>query len=239
MLELIAAAAATALATGVGAIPVFAFGARVAAWRATMYGFAGGVMMVAAIVGLLLPGEREGGPLEVAAGAVAGVVFLVIARGWVRRHEVATARDSAASLLVFAVLFLHSLPEGFAIGTAYASATTGLGLFVVIAIAIQNVPEGTSVAIPMSIDGRSASSQFWTAVLSSALQPVGAVIAYVFVEQVEGLLPLSFGFAAGAMLALVIAQLLPVAVAQSRRQALVGLSLGVLLMLALSAALHV
>ena len=57
------------------------------------------------------------------------------------------------SVLVFAVLFVHSLPEGLAIGTAYASDTAGLGLFVILAIAIQNIPEGTSVAIPMAAAG--------------------------------------------------------------------------------------
>jgi ZIP family zinc transporter len=65
------------------------------------------------------------------------------------------------SVLVFLVLFAHSLPEGFAIGTAYASDTGGLSLFVILAIAIQNIPEGTSVAIPMAAAGFSRARQFW------------------------------------------------------------------------------
>ena len=110
------------------------------------------------------------------------------------------------SLLVFGVLLVHSLPEGFAIGTAFASDTEGLALFIFLAIALQNVPEGTSVAIPMESAGFGRGQQFWAAVLTSAPQPVGAVIAYLAVEQINGLLPFSFAFAAGAMLALVVAR---------------------------------
>ena len=95
------------------------------------------------------------------------------------------------SALVFLVLFIHSLPEGFAIGTAYASDTAGLSLFVILAIALQNVPEGTSVSIPMADAGFSRSQMFWAAVLTSAPQPVGAGIAFVLVESVRSLLPVS------------------------------------------------
>ncbi len=143
------------------------------------------------------------------------------------------------SILVFVVLLVHSLPEGFAIGTAYASDTAGLSLFVIVAIAIQNVPEGTSVAIPMAEAGYSRARIFWAAVASSAPQPAGALIAYLLVEQIEPLLPASFGFAAGAMLALLAMELLPRAFGENARGAAVGLALGALGMLALSAALGV
>jgi zinc transporter, ZIP family len=119
-------------------------------------------------------------------------------------------------VLVFVVLLVHSLPEGFAIGTAYASDTAGLSLFVITAIGVQNIPEGTSVAIPMAAAGFSRSRQFWAAVATSAPQPIGAAVAFLLVEQIEPLLPFSFGFAAGAMLALVVAELLPARSATTR-----------------------
>ena len=122
-------------------------------------------------------------------------------------------------MLVFAVLLVHSLPEGFAIGTAFASDTAGLGLFVILAIALQNVPEGTATAIPMEAAGFSRRQQFWAAVVSSAPQPVGALIAYALVQEIQALLPLSFAFAAGAMLALVIVELLPQTFRRGRRRA--------------------
>ena len=139
------------------------------------------------------------------------------------------------SVLVFGVLLVHSLPEGLAIGTAYASDTAGLGLFVILAIALQNVPEGTSVAIPMAAAGFSRTRQFWAAVATSAPQPFGAVVAYLLVEQVEELLPFSFAFAAGAMLSLIVVELAPQAFAAGGRTlALAGTVAGGLLMGALA-----
>jgi ZIP family zinc transporter len=110
---------------------------------------------------------------------------------------------------------------------------------VIVAIAVQNIPEGTSVAIPMAEAGLSRSRQFWGAVATSAPQPLGALIAYALVEQIEPLLPVSFGFAAGAMLALVAVELLPRALRENRSRAAPGAALGAAGMLALSAALGV
>lgn len=239
MFELLMAASATALATGLGAIPVFVLGERAATLRPGMLGIAAGVMTVAAIVGLLAPALDEGSAAEVALGLVAGVGFLWAARRWLGARRRGERTRSATSILVFAVLFVHSLPEGFAIGTAYASSTAGLGLFVVTAIAIQNIPEGTSIAIPMAAARYSATRQFWAAVASSIPQPIGAVIAYVLVEEIAALLPVSFAFAAGAMLALVAVELVPDAVGERPRQAALGIAVGIAGMLALSWAIGV
>jgi zinc transporter, ZIP family len=104
---------------------------------------------------------------------------------------------------------------------------------------VQNIPEGTSVAIPMAAAGYSRARQFWAAVATSAPQPVGAVIAFLLVEEVQPLLPVSFGFAAGAMLALVVVELLPGALREDRGKAAIGTALGAAVMLALSAVLGV
>jgi zinc transporter, ZIP family len=243
MLTLLLAACATALATGLGAIPVFLLGERAAALRPLLLGIAAGTMGVASVAGLLLPGLDEGSVAEVGTGLVAGTGFLVLVRGALEarhRHvERGWRAGLRASVLVFVVLLVHSLPEGFAIGTAYASDTAGLSLFVITAIAVQNIPEGTSVAIPMAAAGFSRSRQFWAAVATSAPQPVGAAIAFLLVEQIEPLLPFSFGFAAGAMLALVIVELLPGALRDNTAGAVSGMLLGAGGMLVLSAALGV
>src|SRR4051794_8689867 len=236
--------AGTALATGLGVLPVWALGEGAARYRPALEGAAAGVMGVAAVVGLLLPATDSGSAVEGVVGAAAGVAFLLLARRLLRRHELHVGHLSGAgvqrSLLVFAVLFVHSLPEGLAIGTAYASTTEGLGLFVILAIALQNVPEGTATAIPMVPAGFSRRAQFWAAVGTSVPQPVGAVIAFVLVDQVEGLLPLSFAFAGAAMLALVVVDTLPGALGHGRvRLALAGACLGAGAMLLLSALLGV
>src|SRR5215213_10715659 len=136
---LVLAATATAVATGLGAVPVFFLGERAASLKPWLLGFAAGVMSVASIVGLLLPALDEGSAGEAAAGTVLGVGFLLVSR-WIidgPRSKIGAERLSAerrTALLVFLVLFVHSLPEGFAIGTAYASDTAGLSLFVILAI---------------------------------------------------------------------------------------------------------
>jgi ZIP family zinc transporter len=243
LLVLFLAACGTALATGLGAIPVFFLGPRAAQLTPLLLGFAAGVMGVASLFGLLIPATDEGSPAAVAAGLVAGAGLLAAARRWLPAEAPFMGRSgpgARTSALVFGVLFVHSLPEGFAVGTAYASDRAGLGLFVILAIAIQNIPEGTSVAIPMEVAGFSRARQFWAAVGTSAPQPVGAIVAYLAVEGVSALLPFSFAFAAGAMLALIAVELLPDAY-RPRHPAgpSAGLLLGAALMMALDLALGV
>ena len=224
-------------------MPVFFLGERAAQLTPLLLGFAAGVMGVASIAGLLIPAGEEGSALTVIGGLAAGASLLGVVR-WklspratFMGHADSGARTSA---LVFLVLFVHSLPEGFAIGTAFASNRAGLSLFVILAIAIQNIPEGTSVAIPMAASGFSRSRQFWAAVTTSAPQPVGALIAFLLVEQIESLLPFSFAFAAGAMLALIAVELLPQAYSgRARLGPSAGIVLGAAVMLGLSFALGV
>jgi ZIP family zinc transporter len=240
---LLLAASATALATGLGTIPVFLFGKRTQRATPFLLGFASGVMGIAAVAGLLIPASEEGSLVEVIAGFTVGVVFLMVVRRRFSpdaRFMGRTGPGTRTSALVFLVLFVHSLPEGFAVGTAFASDRAGLSLFVILAIAIQNIPEGTSVAIPMAEAGFSRSRQFWAAVGTSAPQPVGALIAFIAVEQVGSLLPLSFAFAAGAMLALIAVEMLPQAFSGLQRVGpSVGLAAGAALMLLLSLLLGV
>jgi ZIP family zinc transporter len=240
---LLLAASGTALATGLGAIPVFVLGEDAARLTPLLLGFAAGVMAVAAVAGLLIPSTEEGSAAEVCAGLAAGIAFLALVRRRLAPDAVFMGRrgpGSRTSALVFLVLFVHSLPEGFAVGTAFASDRAGLSLFVILAIAIQNVPEGTSVAIPMQQAGFGPGRQFWAAVTTSAPQPVGALVAYLAVEEIGGLLPVSFAFAAGAMLALIVLEMLPSAYASGARlQPSAGLVAGGLLMAGLSAVLGV
>ena len=259
MLELIGAASLTAIATGIGVIPVAILGERAVALRPFLLGVAAGVMAVASVIGLIVPGLDDGTPAEVWGGVLIGVVFLFAARRVIDRHhghghEQGHGHSHAAaltgpegvrrqgvrtSLLVFLVLFVHSLPEGFAIGAAYASDTAGLSLFVITAIAIHNIPEGTSIAVPMSQAGYGFGRQFWAAVATSIPQPIGAVIAYLLVEQIAATLPISLGFAAGAMLALVVVELLPQGWKEGRWGVAVGFIAGAIAMVLLGELLDV
>jgi ZIP family zinc transporter len=240
LVALTLAGCATALATGLGAVPVFLLGDRVEGFRPLLWGLAAGLMGVASVVGLLAPALDEGSSLAVALGLATGVAFLLVSRRALAQHDVHVGALRGAgvrrALLVLGVLFVHSLPEGFAIGTAFASERDGLGLFILLAIGLQNIPEGTAAAIPMEQAGFPPSQQFWAAVLTSAPQPVGAVVAFLLVEEIEALLPFSFAFAAGAMLALVALELVPQAFTRRTwRSALGGVVAGAAAMLLLSA----
>src|SRR5215210_9110093 len=138
ILAVFAAGTATMFATGLGAVPVFALGARAEALQPLLWGLAAGLMAVASVVGLTLPALDDGSVAEVVAGLALGVLFLFVARAVIdarfgHHHaapgEALRARNLRDAALVFLVLLVHSLPEGFAIGTAYGAEREGLGLF--------------------------------------------------------------------------------------------------------------
>jgi ZIP family zinc transporter len=242
-LLLTAIAAGTALATGVGALPVLALGGeRARAAQGVLAGLAAGVMAVAAIAGLLKPAAEQGSVVTVTGAAATGALALVLSRRVLNHRAEGNGRSEAGarSLLVIGVLFAHSLPEGLAIGSAYASSQAGIGAFVIAAIAIQNVPEGTATAAAMQPAGYGRWQQVWGAVLTSVPQVPGALVAWLAVEQVQGLLPVSFALAGGAMLALVVVDLLPDAWKHaSHVRVVAGTAIGATLMLILGAALEV
>ena len=235
-------ACVTALATGLGALPVAWLGpARTERLRPLLWGVAAGVM-TAASIGLIIEPVDNGQWVPLIFGGVIGVVFLLLGQRAMAGREMRVGELSGVhvrrSALVFVVLFVHSLPEGFALGSSWSAGST-IGLFVFIAIALQNVPEGTATAIPMAQAGFGASQQFWAAVGTSLPQPIGAVIAFLLVEEIKALLPWSLGFAAGAMLALVVLELLPDAIGprENRPRAAAGIVGSMLCMAGLAALL--
>ncbi len=116
--------------------------------------------------------------------------------------------------LVFVAMAFHSIPEGVAVGVAFASEThlkaaAGLGLYITIAITIHNIPEGLAVALPMQSRGASIGRCFFFAFLTSLPQPIAAVPASLLVWFFEPLMLPFLGFAAGAMMYLVLLELIP------------------------------
>ena len=155
--------------------------------------------------------------------------------------------------LILGILTVHSFPEGVAVGVSFAElglegggidvfgiAVPLLAVFMTIAISIHNIPEGTAIAIPMRAMGLSKWRMVGAAVFSSLPQPIGAVIAFAFVTWAESFLPFGFGFAAGAMIYLVLTEFIPEALAtgvdlprHGYGELATGIVAGVLLMLPL------
>ena len=160
--------------------------------------------------------------------------------------------DLKKLVLILGILTVHSFPEGVAVGVSFAElgleggvgvlgiSVPLLAVFMTIAISIHNIPEGTAIAIPMRAMGLSKWRMVGAAVFSSLPQPIGAVIAFAFVTWAESFLPFGFGFAAGAMIYLVLTEFIPEALATGvdlpRRgygELATGITAGVLLMLPL------
>jgi len=187
-----------------------------------------------------------------------GVVLVVVAHDVVLNVDVDPRdyeeADFRKLLLILGVLTVHSFPEGVAVGVSFADLNfeTGpalfgvtvpaLAVFMTVAISIHNVPEGTAIAIPLRAMDVSEPRMVWWAVFSSLPQPVGAVVAFVFVRVARQFLSFGFGFAAGAMIYLVLTEFIPEALATGaglprggRPHLVGGLVAGVLLMLPLLA----
>lgn len=224
----------TVLATGIGALPVMAAGERAVRMRPALDGLVIGVMGVAAVGGLLIPAARTGSPPSVVLGAAAGAGGLWWARAHLRREAAGAVTAAASARLTFGVLLAHSLPEGLALGSALA-ASGGLAAFVVLAVAIQNVPEGTATAAAMLRAGASPRRQLGAAVGTSLPQLPGALIAWAAVDLVAGVLPASLAAAGAAMLLLVLVDLVPEArLSVPRGQVAGGALIGALTMVLLA-----
>lgn len=219
------AAALTALATGLGALP-FAFsrleGERVVGVANAL---AAGVMLGAS-VSLLWEGWGRNVGL-VLTGAVAGGAF-VYGMQLLLRHiptpDVAslTGHDARKALLIIAVMTAHSVAEGVGVGASFGGGAT-LGWVITLAIAIHNIPEGIAVSLVLVPRGASVRSAAWWSIFTSLPQPLLAVPAYLFVEQFKTILPAGLGFAAGAMIWMVARELVPEALRQvPQRRVAVG-----------------
>ena len=227
--------------TSAGAAMVFLWAARPRARsEKAALGFAAGVMTAASVWSLLLPAiersEALGLPgwLPAAAGLLAGVVFLGAMDGWFVR----LAGDRAGTALLSAAITLHNVPEGLAVGLAFALAAEGEGMAAAAAlslgIGIQNFPEGLAIALPLRQSGRSRLSAFAGGVLSGAVEPVAAVAAVALSARLTAVMPWLLAFAAGAMLYVVVEELVPQA---HSRSGTCGFVAGFLAMMVLDVAL--
>lgn len=242
MIEVFLVALLTAIATGLGVFPF----ARVTDTSSRMSGIAtaaaSGMMLSASVFALADKALRRGNAVEVSLGMIAGAAFFAwtsrfVRRGHWRLGDWSEAR-SRQSIVVLGTMFVHSIPEGVAIGVGFATGEVQFGLLLATAIAVHNIPEGTAVALPLRANGASLTRCFWYAVLTSMPQPVVAVPAYVLISVAQPLLASSLGFAGGAMIFLVVAELLPESFARcSQTEAAWGVTGGLVAMLGFTALL--
>ena len=222
----------TALATGVGALPFFFFDSISDRGNVVLWGLSSGIMVTASLFGLIDEGLAEGTIAEVAVGMAVGVALVIAAHRVLADADIDPKEYEEADfrklVLILGVLTVHSFPEGVAVGVSFADlgleggvsvlgfTVPALAVFMTIAISIHNVPEGTAISIPLRAMDVPEWKMVWWAVFSSLPQPIGAVIAFAFVRIARDFLPYGFGFAAGAMIYLVVTEFVPEALDAGR-----------------------
>lgn len=281
LLLVVGLAALTAVATGLGVLPVY--GVRLSGrGLGALWGISAGTMASIAVTELLAPPARTA-LVELTVGAALGVVFVIVAAALLHgrdgdhghgaergpgddrgpggdggddgdidgadpaegdvdpadgsdtvpadpHHQAIPLKLSAVSFLMFAVLTVHSAPEGVGIGAALRDDAVR-GVLVTLAIAVHNVPEGTAVAVGLRRDGMGVGRAFVAAVVTSLPQPLLAPLVYLV--AVGPFLPAGMGFAGGAMLALVVQEVAPEGLEADRAGFAIGAVVGVALALGL------
>lgn len=216
--------------TAAGALPVFFTDRENRRLLDILLGFTGGVMIAASYWSLLAPSIEMAGDLDVpdwfpaATGFLLGAIFLRFADVILPHLHLNAPMDEAegmstswrrTTLLVLAIT-LHNIPEGLAVGVAFGAlaygfenASMGAAVALAIGIGIQNFPEGMAVAMPLRREGMSRFKSFWYGQLSGVVEPIAGVIGAAAVLFWEPILPYALAFAAGAMIFVVIEEVIP------------------------------
>ncbi|MBO6243201.1 MAG: ZIP family metal transporter [Clostridia bacterium] len=222
-----------------------------------LLGFASGVMIAASIWSLIIPAidmaEEQGqiAWLPATVGFLLGICFLLILDSIIPhlhlnspKPEGMKAKLKKTTMMVLAVT-LHNIPEGMAVGVVFAGAITGntgitmAGAFTLaIGIAIQNFPEGAIISMPLKSEGMSKAKAFLYGTLSGIVEPIAAVITILFTNTVVSILPYLLAFAAGAMIYVVVEELIPESQSGEHSNiGTIGVAIGFVIMMVLDVAL--
>jgi zinc transporter, ZIP family len=223
-LTVFAVAMLTALATGLGALPFFFTRRFERSWLGTANSLAAGLMLGASL-GLIYEGGRYGVERTVL-GVVAGAIFIFVSQRLIDSHEALhlgslEGADATKALLIVGIMTIHSFAEGVGVGVAFG-VEEKLGVLIGLAIAVHNIPEGLAISLVLVPRGTSPQTAAAWSIFSSLPQPLMAVPAFLFVETFSEFLPVGLGFAAGAMVWLVAADLLPEALETNKPSAVAG-----------------
>ena len=230
--------------TTLGAAGVFLLRKDTALRQDALLGFAAGVMAAASVWSLLLPAidlAADGALpawLPASVGLLLGVAFLGAVDAALCRTDGAEDTVRRQNSLLMTAITLHNIPEGMAVGLAFALAAGGESFAAASALAlgigVQNLPEGAAISLPLHRMGVGRRRAFAAGVLSGAVEPVFGVLAALAAAQMQGAMPWLLGFAAGAMGYVVVGELIPRA---HSRSGSAGFLAGFLLMMILDVAL--
>ncbi|MCI8468079.1 MAG: ZIP family metal transporter [Eggerthellaceae bacterium] len=249
----------TFLMTTLGSAAVFLFRGRSSAMAQRVFlGFAAGVMIAASVWSLLIPAveraEEAGqvGWVPAAGGFALGVAFLLVLHAVIphlhpgeKDPEGLPSRWERPTLL-FTAVTLHNIPEGMSVGLLFAVASLnggdpgmmGMAIALAVGIGIQNVPEGAAVSLPMLQEGMSAPRAFAMGSLSGLAEPVFGILVVLFAGAITPFMPWLLAFSAGAMMYVVVEELIPEAhLGEHTNAGTLSVMVGFLLMMILDVAL--
>ena len=232
-------------ATVIGAIIGFIFKNLTHKFSDIVLGFAAGIMLSAAVIGLIIPSIELGGNLSIlvtVGGIFAGAIVLNLIDRFVphlhkplgnEEEKHITAKSASKVMLFVLAIGIHNLPEGIAAGVGFGSGNTAHALVIAGGIALQNIPEGMVIIAPMLAVGISKKRAFIYALLTGLVEVVGTFIGYFAVSISTVVLPFALAFAGGTMLYVISDEMIPETHAHgSQRGATYALLLGFCLMLA-------
>ena len=230
-------------ATMIGAIIGFAFKRQSHRFSDIVLSFAAGVMLAAAVLGLILPSLEYGGkyglPITVAGIFIGAVCLNLMDKLVPHLHRLTGTEDEAHNnanlskvLLFVTAIAIHNLPEGIAAGVGFGSGDTNRALMIAGGIALQNIPEGMVIIAPMLASGVSRKRTLICALLTGVVEVVGTLIGYFAVSFSTVVLPFALAFAGGTMLYVISDEMIPETHAHgSQRGATYALLVGFCLML--------
>lgn len=223
-----------------------------------LLGFASGVMVAASVWSLLIPAIEMAEPamgrfsfVPAAVGFVCGIFFLLGMDRWIphlhlnaNKPEGMPGQWKKTTMLVLAVT-LHNIPEGMAVGVVFAGLLTGSAgitlagaMALSLGIAIQNFPEGAIISLPLKSEGGSRKKSFFYGVASGIVEPIAAAVTILLTGIITPMLPYLLAFAAGAMIYVVVEELLPEASeGEHSNVGTLGFAAGFLIMMILDVAL--
>ncbi len=211
-----------------------------------LLGFSSGVMIAASVWSLIMPSIEMAKDQHIiswipaSVGLVIGILFLVVISTFV--DKLRNSKNKCIDMIMFSVT-LHNIPEGMAVGVCFASFLTGNITFLVayllsIGIALQNIPEGAIISMPLKIRGVSKIKSFFYGILSGIVEPIAAFITILLIKIVVPFLPYLLSFAAGAMIYVVVEELVPEMHEDEKSSfGIIGLTIGFVVMMILDVAL--
>jgi zinc transporter ZupT len=220
------AASLTAVVGGLGALP-FVFFKNFSRWWLSIFQAAAAGLMLGACFNLITEGAHIN-PFRTIAGVLAGLALIVVADHLISKNTNLDlgdleGADARQALLILGIMTAHSFAEGIGVGVSFGGGDK-LGFFITAAIAIHNIPEGLAICLVMIPKGTKTWKAAVWAILSSLPQPLMAVPAFLFVLIFEPWLPVGLGLAAGAMIWMVFAELIPDAYEGGASAAAIGIA---------------